>query len=126
MFIWTNLHYSVHPSYARLGERFTWGKDDQKACERSDPVLRVRMLSEMVNRRFRAARNPTKNLCVDETMTAYKGRSDIKQCQPNKPKSIGYEHFTLCDHGSGYVLNDEPHLGKTAQLKFADGEPQPK
>lgn len=127
MFIWSNLHYSLHPSYVRAGERFTWGKDAQMEMEKKeDPIARVRMLCEMVNRKFREVRNPCRNLCVDETMTAYKGRSSILQCQPRKPDKLGYEHFTLCANDSGYILNDEAHLGAAVQLVFGDDEPKPK
>lgn len=125
-FIWANLTYSCQTSYTRLGERFTWAKDAQKAYEKNeDPVGRVRMLADLVNRRFRAVRNPTSNLCVDETMIAYKGRADTLQVQPDKPIKKGFENYTLCDQGTGYVLNDEPHVGKRIQLVFADGEPTP-
>lgn len=127
MFIWANLTYSTQPSYTRLGERFTFAKDDQKAFETNeDPVGRVRMLADIVNRRFRAVRNPSKDLCVDETMTAYRGRVKNLQAHPDKPIRRGYEHYTLCEEGTGYVLNDEPHLGKHIQMLFPDGEPLPR
>lgn len=126
MFIWANLTYSEHTSYTRLGERFTFAKDDQSKFEKDeDPACRVRMMADIVNRRFRAVRNPGRSLCVDEMMTAYKGRVGNLIAHPDKPIRKGYEHYAVCEAGTGYVLNDEPNLGKKIKLLFPDGEPLP-
>jgi hypothetical protein len=142
--IWKMFHYSSQPSYQRLGcldEEVE--VDDEEAVEgdrldvaaaasqlkcverNRDAIIKVRLFCEMVNSQFRKCRNPTRILCIDETITPFKGRSSIKVCQPRKPKKWGFEHFTLCEVGSGYILNDEAHLGKKQKMVF-DGSQEPR
>jgi len=124
MTIWCNLGYTSlddHDGPPHL----VVSADTIKAAERLDPVAKVRAFMADINSNFRAVRNPSRELCVDETMTAYKGRSQIKVRMPKKPIPCGFEHFTLSEAKSGYVLNDETHLGKTVKLIFK-GEPPPK
>lgn len=112
--LWTKL------SYTRQFESVAV----MRKAEKLDPVIKVRAWLAAINTRFRAVRNPRRELCVDETMTAYKGRSIIKVRMPKKPISCGFEHFTLTEAMSGYVLNDETHVGRAVKLVF-EGEPDP-
>ena len=120
--IWNNFRLSAEPSFtgvdldtAPLATREAILA--QKAKEDLDAIMKVRPLLEGINAKFRACRNPSSILCVDESMTAYKGRSKIKICQPKKPIKVGFEHFTLCDSDDGYILNDEAHIGKKRHMK---------
>jgi hypothetical protein len=77
------MHYSMQPSYHH--GRDEQDPDEARAAKQQkqseiadDAALKIRMFSTMVNNKFRASRNPQHVLCVDETMTPYKGRSTIK------------------------------------------------
>src|SRR5207253_2474521 len=121
--IWKYLCYSVQPSTNELS---SMAKAAQKAVEKEDAIMKVRPFLNVLNGQFRACRQPTSTLCIDETMTAFRGRSRIKICQPRKPIRWGFEHFTWCDGASGYVLNDEAHIGKGTHILFdPDEEPKP-
>lgn len=80
--IWNRLHYSGQPSYHHQKDTTVddeRGAAHQKSAETADDaVMKVRTFMSLVNRRFRAVRNPSACLCVDETITPYKGRSSIK------------------------------------------------
>jgi hypothetical protein len=112
--IWTYMGYT---------KTFTSDRE-LRAAERKDPVAKVRPFLASINEKFRALRNPGRELVVDETMTRYKGRSSFKVRMPKKPASCGFEHFTLVEASSGYVLNDEPHVGRRVKMVFVN-EPQP-
>jgi Transposase IS4 len=49
-----------------------------KARERDDGVLKVRLFSDLINKSFRRVRCPRKTLTIDESMIAFRGRSDMK------------------------------------------------
>jgi hypothetical protein len=123
MDIWANLRYTAQLAVQELSEV---AKAAQKEAEKKDAIMKVRPFLNVLNGQFRACRRPTSVLCIDETMTAFRGRSRIKICQPRKPIKWGFEHFTLCDGENGYVLNDEAHIGKGTHILFdPDVEPQP-
>jgi hypothetical protein len=112
--IWNNMSYTE-----------TYASDSElRAAEHRDPVSKVRPFLTKMNEKFRALRNPNRELVVDETMTRYKGRSSFKVRMPKKPAKCGFEHFTLVEASSGYVLNDEPHVGRRVKMVF-NGEPEP-
>ena len=115
--IWNNFRLSDEPSFtgvdpntASPGTLKAMG--EQKAKEDSDAIMKLRPMMEAINAKFRQCRNPSSHICIDESMTAYKGRTKIKMYQPKKPIKYGFEHFTLCDCADGYILNDEAHIGK--------------
>jgi hypothetical protein len=120
--IWNHFRISDEPSFTGIvydaaSPRTQAAINLQRKKEDQDAIMKLRPLMERINRRFRQVRAPSSNLCIDESMTAYKGRSKIKICQPKKPIKWGFEHFTLCDASNGYILNDEAHIGKKRHMK---------
>jgi hypothetical protein len=116
MKIWTHLCYTT--AFVNLHAL--------RAAEKKDPIVKVREFLTQMNTKFRALRNPRREMVVDETMTKYKGRSSIKVKMPKKPANCGFEHFTLAESSTGYVLNDEAHCGRNVKMVFGVDEPQPK
>ena len=53
---------------------------------------------------------PTENLCIDEQMVPFKGRSKLKQYNPQKPKKWGYRLYVLTNP-EGLIYNFEVHTG---------------
>lgn len=76
--IWKAFHYSNQPPYARMGSRARCASRLRAIEREKDAMVKVRFLCSMVNRQFRRCRNPARELCVDESMTAFTGRSKVK------------------------------------------------
>ncbi|KAH9384244.1 hypothetical protein HPB48_026229 [Haemaphysalis longicornis] len=74
--------------------------DNQEAPDQNDPecdgLHKVRpLLDHLV---AKCIEIPTsQNLCVDEQLVPFKGRSSLKQYLPKKPKKWGYKLFLLGD-----------------------------
>ena len=61
-----------------------------------------------------------KNLCADEQLVPFKGRSTVKQYIPSKPKIWGYKFFVLADE-NGMTYDFIPYNGRknpVDDLKF--------
>ena len=59
------------------------------------------------------------NLCVDEQVVPFKGRSTIKQYNPKKPAKWGYKIFILAD-SKGMVYDFMPYTGKIEPVNKPD------
>jgi hypothetical protein len=62
-----------------------------------------------LNDTFPSLYTPGQNLCIDEMMIAYKGRTDIRQYIPSKPHKWGYKFYALAE--SAYVLKLDLYTG---------------
>ena len=51
------------------------------------------------------------NLCIDEQLVPFKGKSSLKQYLPNKPHKWGYKIFVLADD-QGMTYDFIPYSGK--------------
>ena len=51
------------------------------------------------------------NICDDEQIIPYKGKSHLKQYNPSKPHKWGYKVYVLCV-SQGIAYNFEMHVGK--------------
>jgi len=69
-----------------------------------------------LNKRFLEVYNPTRELSVDESMIAFKGRSSMKQYNPLKPIKRGYKLWAIADQ-EGYVLQFELYQGKAEEIE---------
>jgi hypothetical protein len=52
------------------------------------------------------------NVCIDESMIKFKGRSSLKQYMPSKPIKRGYKVWCLADSSTGYLYNFDIYCGK--------------
>ena len=55
---------------------------------------------------------PTEILCTNEQMVPFKGRSKLKQYNPQKPKKWGYKLYVVTSP-EGVIFNFEVHTGTT-------------
>ena len=60
---------------------------------------------------WQGANYPGKEVAVDETLVAFKGKTALMQYQPKKPKKWGLNVWTLADQ-DGYVYNWDLYTGK--------------
>jgi hypothetical protein len=63
---------------------------------------------------FLNAYNPGRNLPVDESMVAFKGRTHLKQYMPQKPIKRGLKIWALACSSTGYLLSFSVYEGKKA------------
>lgn len=56
------------------------------------PLNKLRPLVDMTTTNFLKYQHGTE-VCVDEAMKSYKGRSDIRQFMPNKPDRFGFKFW---------------------------------
>jgi hypothetical protein len=83
--------------------------EEMKAAETVNRMLKVQQVRDRINANSRAARNPRREMAVDEGTIPYRGRSKNVTFNPAKPHKYGIKVYTLSESASGYVFNDEIH-----------------
>ncbi len=78
----------------------------------NDKLARIREISNQIELFSRR-----KNLSIDESMIAYKGKHSLKQYMPMKPTKWGFKAFLLCEATTGYVLRHKFFTGP-GQIEF--------
>ena len=98
-----NLHLADNTEQAASGEN------------NYDPLYKVRPLINHLRTKFQ---NITKkqNLCIDQQMVPYKGKTRLKQYLPNKPKKWSCKLFVLSDV-EGLMYDFIPYTGKIAPVE---------
>ncbi|XP_033095930.1 uncharacterized protein LOC117100372 isoform X2 [Anneissia japonica] len=89
--------------------------DDDDALPREDPnydkAFKIRFFMNHVVNNFQTAFYPSRNVSVDESVIAFKGRVGFKTYHPKKPHKRGMTAWTLADSKTGYVFNSKLHTG---------------
>uniref|UniRef100_A0A671TTC3 PiggyBac transposable element-derived protein domain-containing protein n=1 Tax=Sparus aurata TaxID=8175 RepID=A0A671TTC3_SPAAU len=83
--------------------------DNNNQVPGGDKLFKVRPLLDFLNDSFRGI-PMDEMLCVDEQMVPFKGKSQLKQYIPMKPKRWGYKIFILADQ-HGIVYNFDVYTG---------------
>jgi hypothetical protein len=78
-----------------------------------DMLHKVRPIIDKQNQKYVSSYRPSGTVAVDESMTALKGRSSLKQCIPMKPVEWGYKVWCLADSETVFVTSLEVYTGKT-------------
>ncbi|XP_033749217.1 piggyBac transposable element-derived protein 4-like [Pecten maximus] len=91
--------------------------DYRKIRNREDPGYspdsRFKPLLTFVNNRFKALYTPQRELSIDESLVASRGKSVMKQYIPSKAAKFGIKFWVLVEACSGYVMNMSVYRGKT-------------
>jgi len=108
----------IMPEYRfREIKRYFHLNDNTKAAPSSsdlhDPLYKVRAVYQCLQERFRLHWKLGQFVSLDESMTAYKGRSSYKQYIRSKPIRWGFKFFCLADPMSGYFKEFLLYTGKT-------------
>ena len=74
-----------------------------------DTLFKIRTLIDAFKERFQMIA-PIEDLCIDEQIVPFKGRSKLKQYNPQKPKKWGYKLYVLTTP-EGLIFNFEIHTG---------------
>ena len=72
-----------------------------------DPIYKIRPLVEHLQGRFKAVYEPEREICIDEAMCPFKGRSRFKVFMKDKPIKWGFKFYQVCESKSGYVYRFE-------------------
>ena len=93
-------------------DRFLYMIDNTSQPNQNDPdydlAFKVRPLLNIVKENFRKIPKE-ENLCVDEQIIPFKGRSFMKQHIPKKPNRWGYKIFLLAGSESGICYDFPGH-----------------
>lgn len=87
-------------------------KMPQRGNDNFDKLYKVRPMINLLSNSFLGSYNPGRNLAVDESMIAFKGRSQLKQYMPQKPIKRGFKVWALACSETGYLLNFSVYEGK--------------
>lgn len=79
-----------------------------------DKLYKLRPLIEALNVTFHTYYKGTREISIDESMIAFKGRSSIKQYNPMKPIKRGYKIWACADQ-KGYILQFDIYQGKVEE-----------
>ncbi|XP_015375252.1 PREDICTED: piggyBac transposable element-derived protein 4-like, partial [Diuraphis noxia] len=87
-----------------------------------DKLYKVRPLINKLNEKFFSNFNPSRNIAIDESMVAFKGRTTIKQYMPLKPIKRGIKVWAAACSKTGYLLQFEVYQGKQGDPEIGLGE----
>lgn len=68
---------------------------------------------DFINSRFKYCYQPLRELSIDETLVATKGKSVMRQYIPTKSAKYGVKFWMLVEAASGYVMQMHIYRGKT-------------
>ncbi|CAG5123299.1 unnamed protein product [Candidula unifasciata] len=90
--------------------------DNTTAVPRGNPgyskAFKIRPFVDALLPLFQRHFTPSKELSVDESMIAFKGRTNLMQYMPLKPSKWGMKAWALADSKTGYLWNWQLYLGK--------------
>ncbi|KAJ8711774.1 hypothetical protein PYW08_008728 [Mythimna loreyi] len=78
----------------------------------SDRLFRLRPIITHLNSRFQANYILQKDICIDESLTLWKGKLHFKQYIQNKAAKFGIKTFELCESTTGYLWSFIVYAGK--------------
>jgi hypothetical protein len=72
-----------------------------------DPIHKIRPVVDHLNRVFKEAYIPQRDICIDEAMCPFKGRKKFRVYMKDQPTTWGFKFYELCESETGYVFNFE-------------------
>jgi hypothetical protein len=78
----------------------------------ADKLFKVRGLLDLLITEWKRAFYPDRDVCLDESMIAFKGRTGFTVYQQKKPHKWGMQAYAVSDSKSGYVYNLDIYCGK--------------
>lgn len=102
------------PRYGLL-MKFIHFEDSSSFDANSHPHPKLRKIYDIQSKlvtKFQDVYTPEKNVSIDESLMAYKGRLSWKQFIPSKRSRFGIKLYQLCESESGYIWNSLIYTGK--------------
>ena len=97
--------------------RYLHFADNTKAT--SDPIYKIRELSEYLKNKLKTLIDPHEYITVDECIVPFKGKVKIRQYIPRKPHTTGIKIFLMND-GNGFLWKCGLYLKKKRSFQRYD------
>ena len=99
--------------------------NNEEFDERSHPAPKLKKIwdiYQMVLQNFQRTYIPERDISIDESLMAYKGRLSWIQFIASKRARFGIKSFMLCESSSGYIWNSVLYTGKGTKFspRFSD------
>lgn len=82
--------------------------------DNTDKLYKLRPMITALNNNFKSLRTPGQSLSIDESTVKFKGRSTLKQFNPNKPNKRHFKIWAAAD-SEGYIFWFQIYQGKFAE-----------
>ncbi|XP_068122042.1 piggyBac transposable element-derived protein 4-like [Hyperolius riggenbachi] len=105
--------YSLIMKYLHFGNN----EDFDEVTHPAPKLKKIWDIYQLIVGNFRSAYIPERDISVDESLMAYKGRLSWVQFIASKRMRFGVKSFMLCESQSGYIWNSVVYTGKGT--KFA-------
>ncbi|XP_068122086.1 piggyBac transposable element-derived protein 4-like [Hyperolius riggenbachi] len=95
--------------------KFLHFANNEEYDESSHPAPKLRKIwdvYQLIQRNFRETYVPERDISVDESLMAYKGRLSWIQYIASKRARFGLKSYRLCESSSGYIWNSVLYTGK--------------
>ena len=121
---WTTDPYLEMPGFRKIMSRnrflsilsFFHLNDNETTKSKSDltydKLHKVRPFVDQVVTSWQRHFSPGREIAVDESMVAFKGRTELKTYMPSKPSKWGMKAWALADSSTGYMWNWKLYQGK--------------
>eukprot|EP00063_Salmo_salar_P066961 XP_014041796.1 PREDICTED: piggyBac transposable element-derived protein 4-like [Salmo salar] len=86
-----------------------------------DPLHKIRNILSSLTRAFGRVFVPHKDLCIGESLMAWKGKLPFRRYVPSKRHRFGVKFFVLCDCLTGYVQDLIIYTDTTTDIKHVEG-----
>ena len=82
-----------------------------------DRLYKIRPLLTHFSTTWKTAYHPNCQVSVDESVVAFKGRTNMSVYKPNKPHKWGLNAWALSDSRTGYLWNLDIYTGRKADVE---------
>jgi len=110
----TRNRFELILSYLHLNDNANCLPSDNPAFDR---LHKVRPVLTQLNATWKTAYHPDCEISVDESVVAFKGRTNLSVYKPNKPHKWGLNAWALSDARTGYMWNLEMYTGRKAEVE---------
>jgi hypothetical protein len=89
--------------------------------EANNTMNKLKKLGNIINllkKRFKDPTTPSQELCIDESLTLWKGKLSFKQFIPSKRNRFEIKFFMLCECKTGYILNFIIYTGLGTEISI--------
>ena len=87
---------------------------DNTKIDSTDKLAKIRPMLNILVAAWQAAYYPNREICLDESMIALKGRTSAIVYQAKKPQKWGMQAWFLADSRTAYCYNLDIYSGKRA------------
>ena len=106
--------------YMQLNSFLHFTDNEQHEAVSDDPLWKIRPLASILTSHMETVYVPGREIAIDESMVAYKGRLSFKQYIPSKRTRFGIKCWAECESKTGYTRHWKVYTGQTNDLQRAE------